>query len=89
MFLTNKRSNSLPRKLAAFIEPMECLPVTKLPEGQQWLYEVKLDGYNSHKHCGHQTCESESGNQADANADGREAKSLAHYKLKNIGGPGA
>jgi DNA ligase D-like protein (predicted ligase) len=28
-----------------FTEPMECLPVTKLPEGPQWVYELKLDGY--------------------------------------------
>ena len=41
---TPKRLISLPTKVAAFIEPMECLPVTKLPEGQQWLYEIKLDG---------------------------------------------
>jgi ATP-dependent DNA ligase len=26
---------------------MECLPTTKLPEGQQWLYEIKLDGYRA------------------------------------------
>jgi DNA ligase D-like protein (predicted ligase) len=30
---------------AAFIESMECLPVTKLPEGPSWSYEIKLDGY--------------------------------------------
>jgi bifunctional non-homologous end joining protein LigD len=30
---------------ASFIESMECLPVTKLPEGPQWSYEIKLDGY--------------------------------------------
>jgi hypothetical protein len=30
-----------------FIEPMECLAVTKLPDGQQWLYEIKLDGYRA------------------------------------------
>src|SRR5258707_10865308 len=30
---------------ATFIESMECLPVTKLPEGPQWTYEIKLDGY--------------------------------------------
>jgi hypothetical protein len=29
---------------ATFIESMECLPVTKLPEGPQWSYEIKLDG---------------------------------------------
>ena len=28
-----------------FIESMECLPVTTLPEGLQWSYEIKLDGY--------------------------------------------
>ena len=28
-----------------FIEPMECLPVAEIPEGDQWTYELKLDGY--------------------------------------------
>jgi DNA ligase D-like protein (predicted ligase) len=28
-----------------FIETMECLPVSKLPEGPEWTYEIKLDGY--------------------------------------------
>src|SRR5271169_3827117 len=28
-----------------FIEPMQCLAVSKLPEGPQWEYEVKFDGY--------------------------------------------
>lgn len=28
-----------------FIESMECLPVNKLPEGEAWSYEIKLDGY--------------------------------------------
>jgi ATP-dependent DNA ligase len=26
---------------------MECLLVNKLPEGELWLYEVKLDGYRA------------------------------------------
>ena len=26
---------------------MECLPVTKLPDGPQWVYELKLDGYRA------------------------------------------
>ncbi len=26
-------------------DPMECLAVPKLPDGAQWLYEIKLDGY--------------------------------------------
>jgi DNA ligase D-like protein (predicted ligase) len=35
------------RSVAAveFIESMECLPVNKLPEGPEWSYEIKLDGY--------------------------------------------
>src|ERR1700677_1463435 len=45
--ITRKRFHSLPTAVAAFIEPMECLTVTKLPEGQQWLYEIKLDGYRA------------------------------------------
>jgi ATP-dependent DNA ligase len=30
---------------ATFIESMECLPISKLPEGSEWTYEIKLDGY--------------------------------------------
>ena len=33
------------RVIARFIEPMECLPVATIPEGDQWTYELKLDGY--------------------------------------------
>ena len=36
-----------PEKTATFVEPMECLPVSKLPEGPQWVYEIKLDGYRA------------------------------------------
>jgi ATP-dependent DNA ligase len=36
-----------PKIEAKFIEPMECLAVTKLPEGSQWLWELKLDGYRA------------------------------------------
>jgi bifunctional non-homologous end joining protein LigD len=32
-------------KTAKFLECMECLPVTRVPEGPRWSYEVKLDGY--------------------------------------------
>jgi ATP-dependent DNA ligase len=32
-------------RIARFIEPMECLPVEKIPEGDLWTYELKLDGY--------------------------------------------
>jgi bifunctional non-homologous end joining protein LigD len=30
---------------ARFIKPMECLPVEKIPEDDNWTYELKLDGY--------------------------------------------
>jgi bifunctional non-homologous end joining protein LigD len=32
---------------ADFIEPMPCLAVKKLPEGEAWEYELKLDGYRA------------------------------------------
>jgi DNA ligase D-like protein (predicted ligase) len=38
---------SLPGREAGFIEPMECLAVTKLPEGPEWVYEIKLYGYRA------------------------------------------
>src|ERR1700676_1648224 len=41
------RWDSLPRTEASFIEPMECLSVSKLPEGHEWLWEIKLDGYRA------------------------------------------
>jgi len=38
---------SVPKREADFIEPMECALVPKLPEGPDWTYEVKLDGYRA------------------------------------------
>jgi bifunctional non-homologous end joining protein LigD len=38
---------SLSRKDAAFIEPMECLAVSKLPDAAHWTWEVKIDGYRA------------------------------------------
>ncbi len=32
---------------AHFIEPMLCLAVSELPNGSQWEYELKLDGYRA------------------------------------------
>ena len=29
----------------AFIEPMQCRPVTALPSGEKWTFEIKFDGY--------------------------------------------
>jgi DNA ligase D-like protein (predicted ligase) len=37
--------NALPQAVPRFIEPMYAKPVQSLPEGDEWLYEVKLDGY--------------------------------------------
>lgn len=31
--------------IASFVEPMQCLAVTRLPEGEAWQYELKLDGF--------------------------------------------
>jgi DNA ligase D-like protein (predicted ligase) len=45
--LLKKRIDSLPPRSAAFVEPMECLAVSKLPEGSQWVFEIKLDGYRA------------------------------------------
>jgi bifunctional non-homologous end joining protein LigD len=42
-----KKLTSLPTRPAAFIESMECLAVSKLPDGPQWIYEIKLDGYRA------------------------------------------
>lgn len=39
------KKNSLPERKAAFIESMECLPVPSVPDGPEWTYEIKLDGY--------------------------------------------
>jgi len=38
---------SLPKRAAAFIEPMECLAVAKLPDAPGWVWEIKLDGYRA------------------------------------------
>jgi DNA ligase D-like protein (predicted ligase) len=38
---------SLPQKQAAFIEPMDCLAVAKLPDSANWVWEIKIDGYRA------------------------------------------
>lgn len=45
--VATKRLDSLPRRKADFIEPVDCAPVSKLPDGPQWLFEIKLDGYRT------------------------------------------
>jgi bifunctional non-homologous end joining protein LigD len=39
--------SSLPQRKGEFIEPMECALVSTLPDGPDWTYEVKLDGYRA------------------------------------------
>jgi len=41
------RFASLPRTQASFVEPMDCLSVSKLPVGLGWIWEIKLDGYRA------------------------------------------
>ncbi len=37
----------LPKRQAGFIEPMECLAVSRVPDGSEWIFEIKLDGYRA------------------------------------------
>jgi ATP-dependent DNA ligase len=37
----------LAKQAARFVELMKCLPVAKLPEGSDWKYELKFDGYRA------------------------------------------
>ena len=39
------KERTRPKRVTGFIETMECLPVPKIPEGPEWTYEIKLDGY--------------------------------------------
>lgn len=41
------RLTTLPKRNVEFIEPMDCAPVSKLPDGSQWVFEIKLDGYRA------------------------------------------
>ena len=42
-----RRLGLLPRTEASFVEPMDCLSVSKLPEWLEWLWEIKFDGYRA------------------------------------------
>jgi ATP-dependent DNA ligase len=44
---TGLASKALLKTHVSFIPPMECLAVTKVPNGPLWVYEVKLDGYRA------------------------------------------
>ena len=43
--MKSKNSNARPSPKVRFIEPMYARLVNELPEGKEWLYEVKFDGY--------------------------------------------
>jgi DNA ligase D-like protein (predicted ligase) len=45
--MPKKRKSPSAKAIArvSFIESMECLPVARAPEGSEWTYEIKLDGY--------------------------------------------
>jgi hypothetical protein len=38
------RLDSLPKTEASFVEPMDCLSVSKLPEGLEWIWEILCGG---------------------------------------------
>ena len=40
-----RRAAVAPLKRVSFVESMECLGVKRLPEGPNWTYEIKLDGF--------------------------------------------
>ena len=42
--IRDSKSVLAPRELG-FIDPMYALAVQTVPEGKEWLYEVKFDGY--------------------------------------------
>jgi ATP-dependent DNA ligase len=39
------KKNNLLTHPAGFMETMDCLPVTVVPDGEGWTYEIKLDGF--------------------------------------------
>jgi len=43
--MNSKTLSALPKAEIHFIEPMYARLVSELPEGNEWLYEVKFDGY--------------------------------------------
>ena len=43
--MTTKDQTIRKRTEPSFIEPMQCKPVTALPAGEKWTFEIKFDGY--------------------------------------------
>src|SRR5271165_2943225 len=44
---TLRGEREMPKTKATFIEPMLLLRTDNLPQGADWLYELKLDGYRA------------------------------------------
>jgi ATP-dependent DNA ligase len=42
---TNPSSSGQKRVAVSFIKPMRCKAVTRLPEDENWGFEIKFDGY--------------------------------------------
>jgi hypothetical protein len=40
----DSRLDRVPQRKADFVEPMECVLASKLPDDSHWAYEIKLDG---------------------------------------------
>jgi ATP-dependent DNA ligase len=45
--LPRKLLSSLPAGKARFIDPMLCKGTKEIPNGEDWLYELKLEGYRA------------------------------------------
>ena len=43
--MTTKKLHALPAATSRFIEPMYASEIRELPDGREWAYEAKLDGY--------------------------------------------
>src|ERR1700730_18642657 len=45
--MAKEKSASFSHRVPQFVEPMQCLSVSKLPSAPQWTWEIKLDGYRA------------------------------------------
>ena len=62
-----------------FIPPMPLLRTEKLPEGPEWLVELKLDGYRSLAIAGSKSAVGGPGSQGDFTARCHALRPFGHY----------